>query len=123
MTKKEELIIGILGENLKSIKKLLKGQEKELKEICKNGIDKHTHKAYHIDIYTGLSYTVGYCTGLIKTTEEAVDLLGMTDKEIEKLIAENKKISAENKKYLDGIFNEIKNELKNHNDTKKKSKK
>ena len=108
MTKKEELIIGIFKEDLKGLRKVLKDQEKQIADIRKNGIDKEVHPAYHLEIHTGLSYTSGYCTGHIKCAESTIELLGMTSKEIEELIAENKRISAENDKYLKEIFNDIK---------------
>ena len=120
MTKKEELIVGILKEDLKSIKKLLKEQEKQLNDIRKNGMDPDIHKAYRTEIQTGLSYTIGYCTGHIKSVESSVELLGMTDIEIEELIAENKRISAENKKHLDEVFGELKKRVKKQDKTKKK---
>jgi hypothetical protein len=127
MTKKEELILGIIKKDLIGIKKTLKDQEKQIKEIRKNGMDSEIHPAYHIDIQTGLSYTSGYCTGHIKLSEDVIELLGMTDKEIEKLISENKKISAKNKKYLAAVFKEVtesvKVKSKKHNDKKKKGKK
>ncbi len=122
MEKKEKLIIGILTEDLKGIKKTLKNQEEQLSDIRKNGINKEIHKAYHIEIQTGLSYTSGYCTGHIKLAESVIGLLGMSNKEIEELIADNKRISAENKKYLKEMFDDIKKEIKS-DDKKKKSKK
>ena len=122
MEKKEKLIIGILTEDLKGIKKTLKNQEEQLNDIRKNGINKEIHKAYHIEIQTGLSYTSGYCTGHIKLAESVIGLLGISNKEIEELIADNKRISAENKKYLKEMFDDIKKEIKS-DDKKKKSKK
>lgn len=121
MEKKEKLIIGILTEDLKGIKKTLKNQEEQLNDIRKNGINKEIHKAYHIEIQTGLSYTSGYCTGHIKLAESVIELLGMSSKEIEELIADNKRISAENKKYLKDMFDDIKKEIKS-DDQKKKGK-
>lgn len=123
MEKKEKLIINILKKDLIGIRKTLKEQEKQLKDIRKNGIDSEIHPAYHIEIQTGLSYTSGYCTGHIKLAESVINLLEMSSTEIEELIADNKRISAENKKYLDGIFNEIKKRAKEKpkksNDNKK----
>lgn len=108
MTKKEELIVGILKKELDYLKKFLKKQEKEIKHIHKNGFDSEMHRAYHMDVMTGLSYTSGYCTGHIKAVEEAIGLLEMADaKEVEDMIAENKRITAENKKYLKDIFADI----------------
>lgn len=112
MTKKEELIIGIFKKDLTDLKKVLKDQEKQIAEIRKNGINTEVHPAYHIEIHTGLSYTSGYCTGHINCAKSAIELLGMTSKEIEELLAENKRISAENKKHLDEIFKEIDKTIK-----------
>lgn len=123
MKKKEKLIIGILTNDLKGIKKTLKNQEEQLNDIRKNGMDKEIHKAYHIEIQTGLSYTSGYCTGHIKLAESVIELLEMSGEEIEELIAENKRISAENKKHLDEVFKGIKDRVKKKpNDNKKKNK-
>ena len=123
MEKKEKLIINILKKDLIGIQKTLKNQETQLKDIRKNGISSEVHPAYHIEIQTGLSYTSGYCTGHIKLAESVINLLGMSSTEIEELIADNKRISAENKKYLDGIFNDIKKRAKEKpkklNDNKK----
>lgn len=108
MTKKEELIVGILKKELDYLKKFLKKQEKEIKHIHKNGFNSEMHRAYHMDVMTGLSYTSGYCTGHIKAVEEVLGLLDMADaKAIEDMIAENKKIEAANKKYLKELFANI----------------
>lgn len=122
MKKKEKLIIGILTKDLKGIQKTLKNQEEQLNDIRKNGINKEIHKAYHIEIQTGLSYTSGYCTGHIKLAESVIELLEMSSEEIEELIADNKRISAENKKHLDEVFKDTKNRVKKKlNDNKKKN--
>ena len=108
MTKKEELRVGILKKELIGIRKMLKEQDKQIKDIHKNGFDSEIHSAWHVDIQTGLSYTQGYCTGHIKAVEELIGLLEMADvKAIEDMLAENKKISTENKKYLKDIFANI----------------
>ena len=112
MEKKEKLIIGMLKSDLIGIKKTLKNQEQQLNDIRKNGIDSEIHPAYHIEIQTGLSYTQGYCTGHIKLAESVINLLGMSNAEIEELIADNKRISAENKKYLEDMFKDIKKRAK-----------
>ena len=123
MEKKEKLIINILKKDLIGIQKTLKNQETQLRDIRKNGMSSEIHPAYHIEMQTGLSYTSGYCTGHIKLAESVINLLEMSSTEIEELIADNKRISAENKKYLDGIFNDIKKRAKEKpkklNDNKK----
>jgi len=119
MTKKEELIIGILKKELIGIKKLLRAQDKQIKEIQKNGFDSEIHPANHIDIRTGLSYTQGYCTGHIKQTESIIELLEMSDaKDIEALLEENRKIEEENKQYLKDIFSDIRKRVKKENKKK-----
>ncbi len=113
MTKKEELIVGILKKELASIKKLLRSQNKQIKDIQKNGFDSEVHRANHIDIRTGLSYTQGYCTGHIKQTEAIIELLETLDtKGINAMLEENKKIEIENKKYLKKILRDIKKDIK-----------
>lgn len=111
MTKKEQIIVGMLKSDCLELNKVLRAQNKQIKDISKNGF-KDIHPAYHIDIRTGLSYTQGYCTGAISVAESTMSLLSMSLPEINKLIKENKRISAENKKYLDGIFNEINKRIK-----------
>lgn len=110
-SKKDELIIEILKKELKYIKKLLKEQDKQIKEIRKSGVDSEIHPAYHVDIQTGLSYTSGYCNGYIILAEQIIEMLESSCEDIEKMISENKRISAENKKYLDDIFAEIKKDI------------
>ena len=113
MSKKEELILGILEKDLKGIRKLLKEQKKQIKDIDKNGFDSEIHPAWHLDMRTGLSYTQGYCTGYIKMAEEVIGLLKLGDvKDVEELIAENKKIEAANKKHLDEVFDKVRSRIK-----------
>lgn len=120
MTRKDELIVGILKSELKYIRKLLKEQQKQIKDIDKNGFDTEIHPAYHIDIRTGLSYTSGYCTGHIKLAENVIELLSMKDaQEIENLIAENKKIESENKKYLAAMWKDIEEDIEKEDKKKK----
>src|ERR1017187_9319617 len=105
MTTKEILIVKILKEELKDIKKLLKSQEEQIKDIEKNGMDPEIHPDNIISIQTGLSYTQGYCTGHIKSVENVLMLLNKKGiKDIKKLIEENKKIDLQNKKYLHDLF-------------------
>ena len=111
MTKKEQTIIGMLEKDIADLKKVLRNQNKQLKDINKNGF-KDVHPAFQIDIKSGLSYTQGYCTGAITAIETNTALLSMSLSELNKSIEESKKIVEENKKYLDGIFNEINKRIK-----------
>jgi hypothetical protein len=113
MSKKDKLILGIIEKDLKGIRKLLKEQEKQIRGIDKNGFDSEIHPAWYLDIRTGLSYTQGYCTGYIKKAEEIIGLLKLSDaKDVETLIAENKKIEAANKKHLKEVFDEVRSKIK-----------
>ncbi len=104
MNKKEKLIAQIIEEDLKSIKKQLKDQEAQIKDIEKNGMDPEIHPDNIIPIQTGLSYTQGYCTGHIKLAEDVLFLLNKKDaKDIKELIKENKAIEKKNKKYMDKL--------------------
>lgn len=124
MNKKEKLIIGIITSELKGIKKMLKDQNKQIKDIDKNGFDKEIHPGWHMDIKTGLSYTQGYCTGYIAHAEKFIELLNLKDeKEVEKLIEENKAIEKANKAEMKRVFDSVKERIKKKsNDNKKKSK-
>lgn len=114
MTRKDELIIGILKKELKTIKNLLKEQERQIKDISKNGFDSEIHPAWHLDIGTGLSYTSGYCTGHIVLAERVMGLLKLSDaKDVEALLEKNRKIEAANKKYMDDVLSDIKKRVKN----------
>lgn len=113
MTKKDELIIGILKKELKHINKLLKDQEEQIENLKKNGFDSDVHPAHRIDIRTGLSYTQGYCTGHLVLAKNVIELLSMSNaRDIEALIEENKRIEQENKKRLKAMYKELKIGLK-----------
>ncbi len=113
MTQKDKLIVGILEEDLKGIRKMLKDQTSQIKGLDKKGFDSETHPGWHTDIRSGLSYTQGYCTGYISHAEKMVDLLKLKDADaVLDLIKENKKIEAENKKHLDEVFKDLKKRIK-----------
>jgi len=123
MNKKEKLIVGILKQELKGIKKCLKDQESQISDIKKNGFDKEIHKKNRDSIWTGLHYTQGYCTAHIWMTEKFLSLLSLKNhKEVKKLINENEAIKKENKAEFKRVFNEAKKKLKATNDKKKKNK-
>lgn len=111
MTKKEQIIIGMLEKDISELKKVLRKQNKQLKDINKNGFE-DVHPAFQIDIKSGLSYTQGYCTGAIAAAESNAALLNMSLSDLNKSIEESKKVAEENKKYLDGIFQEINKRIK-----------
>jgi hypothetical protein len=126
MTKKDELIIGILKKELISIKKCLKDQEEQISTIKKNGFDKNVHKGNRDSIWTGLHYTQGYCTAHIFMTKKVIDLLKLSDyKDVEALIEENKAIEKSNKLEFKKLFVEIGKETTpiKSNDNKKKNQK
>lgn len=109
MTKKEELIVGILKKELIHINKMLKEQELQIADITKNGFDKEIHKGNRDGIWTGLHYTLGYCTAHIYNTKGFIELLKLKDhKAVEKLIKENETIEKQNKAELKKIFDDIK---------------
>ncbi len=113
MNKRDKLIIGILEEDLIGIKKVLKDQNKQIKELDKNGFNKDVHPGWYLDIRSGLSYTQGYCNGYINHAEKMTDLLTLEDeKAVLELIKENKRISAENKKHMDEVFKDLKKRIK-----------
>lgn len=113
MKNKDTLIIEILEKDLKGVRKVLKDQEAQIKDISKNGFDPEIHPGWHLDIRTGLSYTQGYCIGYIAHAEKMVGLLKLKDANaVLSLIEENKKIEAANKKHLDEVFGDIKKRLK-----------
>lgn len=126
MTKKDKLIIGILQQELKGIKKLLKSHEAQIVDIQQNGFDKEIHKGNQDSIWTGLHYTQGYCTAHIFMTKKIIDLLKLEDyRDVEALIEENKLIEKENNAELKRVFDRVSQGLKkstNHNDKKKKNK-
>lgn len=114
MTKKDELIIGILNKELKSVKKLLKEEQAQLDDISKNGFDKEIHPGNHESILTGLSYTIGYCTCKIEETKKTIYLLKQVDAEsIEAIIEKDREIEKLNKKEFDRVFGEIRKRIKN----------
>jgi len=124
MSKKDELIIGILNKELKSIKKLLKEQEATLEDIRINGFDKEIHKSNHESILTGLSYTIGYCTCKIEETKKIIYLLKQVDaKAIETIIEKNREIEKLNKKEMDKMFGEIRKRIKDTSEKNKINKK
>lgn len=113
MNKRDKLIIGILEEDLIGIKKVLKDQNKQIKELDKNGFNKDVHPGWYLDIRSGLLYTQGYCNGYINHAEKMTDLLKLEDeKAVLELIKENKRISAENKKHMDEVFKDLKKRIK-----------
>ncbi len=126
MTKKDELIIGILRKELISIKKCLKDQKNQISDIKKNGFDKEIHKGNRDSIWTGLHYTQGYCTAHIWMTKKVIDLLKLSDyRDVEALIEENKAIDKSNKLEFKKLFDAVNKEVtpKKSNDNKKKNKK
>ena len=103
MTKRDELITDMLKKDLKSIRKTLKDQEEALKDLKDNGFG-DIHKGNRAGIWDGYNYTIGYCTGHIKLAEDVISMIGMSLPEINKLIAENKKIEEANKKEMKRVF-------------------
>ena len=90
MNKRDKLIIGILSDDLKGIKKVLKDQDTQINDLNKKGFGKDVHPVWYLDIKSGLSYTQGYCNGYINHAEKMTELLKLEDEKaaLESVIAE-----------------------------------
>lgn len=106
-SKKEKLILKVINDGKKGLKKTQKNHEEMIKEYQENGFgDMHPN---NIEGYkTGLSYTLGYTFGHLELLKQVNKLIKMSPKEIKDLIAENKRIEKKNKKHLKDVFNRIK---------------
>lgn len=120
MTKRDELITDMLKKDLKGIKNTLKDQEKALKDLKDNGFGE-IHKGNRAGIWDGYNYTIGYCSGHIQLAEDVISMLEMSLPEINKLIAENKRIEELNKKELKRVFDLVGKSLKEKTKEKAKS--
>lgn len=88
---KEELILKVINDGKKSLKKTKKNHEKMIREYQKKGFgDMHPN---NIEGYkSGLHYTLGYTIGHLELLKLTNNLISMTPCQIEDLIKENKKI-------------------------------
>jgi len=95
MTYKEQLIIGIIEENLPSIKELGEVQEREIKKIREEGYG-DIHPFYQDEIKSGISYTHGYTVGHLSLASNILSLMRMSEEDIVKWIEDKEKIKLEN---------------------------
>lgn len=99
--KRDVILLKLLCDELKEVKKNLKSYEKDLKKSRKN-------KDFS-EIIEGHSHTVGYFTGYMECLKNVLDCLNSSAEDLINTQIKNAEIEASNKAYLDKIFKDIEN--------------
>lgn len=118
LSEKEQLIQQVINDGSEQLAKTRDEHAEQLADYRKNGFDKEIHPDNIESIKTGLHYTHGYAIGHFCLLEKVNNLMEMSIDEIKELIAENKRISAENEKRMNDILNNIKSKNKDEEETK-----